>query len=109
VEGIVRLLDRPAAPNPDWNAEHPDPGSSTAPYGIYNMGNHQPVALLDFIAILERRLGVEARKEYRGLQNGDVLETYADIADLREDTGFEPGTPLETGLARFVDWYRGYY
>lgn len=107
VEGIVRLLDLPPAPNPAWdNGGLPDPATSGAPYRIYNIGNHNPVSLLDFIAILERQLGIEAKMEFAGMQSGDVPATFADTADLRRDTGFDPNTPLETGLARFVDWYR---
>ncbi|MBW5445652.1 NAD-dependent epimerase/dehydratase family protein [Cohnella sp. CFH 77786] len=108
-EGIVRLLDRPAVPNPEWSAENPDPATSAAPYRIYNIGNHEPVALLDFIAILERYMGIEAIKEFADIQSGDMLETFADTSDLRRDVGFAPGTPLETGLARFVEWFKDFY
>lgn len=109
VEGIVRLLDRPAAPDPDWDAKRPDPAVSSAPYRIYNIGNHEPVPLLGFISILEKELGIPARKEFLGMQSGDVVETFADTADLRRDVGFAPSTPLEVGLARFAEWFKTYH
>jgi UDP-glucuronate 4-epimerase len=109
VEGIVRVLDRIPAPNPAWRGEAPDPSSSFAPYRIYNIGNNQPVALLDFIASLERHLGRTARKNYLPLQAGDVPATFADVDDLIADVGFKPATPVEEGIRRFVAWYREYY
>jgi len=108
VEGVMRTLDRPPAPNPEW-AAHPDPSSSTAPYRIYNIGNQQPVDLDHFIEVLERCLGKKAIKRYLPHQPGDVLATYADVEQLTRDTGFTPRTSIEDGLARFVDWYCSYY
>lgn len=109
VEGVVRVLDRPAKPDPQWSSDSPDPGGSSAPYRLYNIGNHQPVELLRFIEVLEQTLGRKADKNFLPLQAGDVPATYADVADLMRDTGFKPATPIETGIARFVEWYRGYY
>ncbi|MBF2047162.1 MAG: NAD-dependent epimerase [Elainella sp. C42_A2020_010] len=109
VDGILRVLDRPPASNPDWCATHPDPATSYAPYRIYNIGNNQPVELLRFIEVLEASLGLKAKKNLLPLQPGDVLETYANIDDLNHDVGFEPTTPIEVGIPRFVDWYRSYY
>ncbi len=109
VEGVIRVTDRIPAPNPDWNGERPDPASSPAPYRIYNIGNNNPVELEHFIEVLERELGRKAEKNLLPLQPGDVPKTYADIDDLMRDTGFRPSTPVESGIARFVDWYRKYY
>jgi UDP-glucuronate 4-epimerase len=109
IEGVVRVTDRIPTGNPDWSSDHPDPGSSRSPYRIYNIGNHQPVSLLTFIEILEKKLGKEAKKNFLPLQPGDVPETYADVADLTADVGFTPGTPLEVGIGKFVDWYRQFY
>lgn len=109
VEGVVRVLDHLPHPNPDWTGRNPDPGTSRAPYRIYNIGNNQPVALLDFITTLEQCLGRTAEKRFLPLQAGDVPETYADVDDLMRDVGFRPATPLSTGIARFVEWYRSYY
>ncbi|MFA9461704.1 NAD-dependent epimerase [Thiohalorhabdus methylotrophus] len=109
VEGVVRTADKIPEPNPDWSGDAPDPGSSYLPYRVYNIGNHSPVALMDFIATLEGALGREAEKRMLPMQPGDVPATYADVADLQEAVGFSPDTPLETGIGRFVDWYRWYY
>ena len=109
VQGVVRVLDRIATPNPAWQGSHPDPASSQAPYRLYNIGNHQPVELLHFIDILEQNLGMKAVRNLLPMQAGDVLDTYADVHDLMEDTGYSPSTPIETGIARFVEWYRSYY
>lgn len=109
VEGVVRIMARLPGPNPSWSGDRPDPGSSYAPYRIYNIGNHQPVELLEFIRIIEEALGREARKEFMDMQPGDVPATYADIEDLTRDVGFSPGTPLEVGIPRFIEWYRSYY
>jgi UDP-glucuronate 4-epimerase len=109
VEGIVRLLAKPATPNPDWDAAAPDPGSSSAPYRLFNIGNNQPVALMDFIGAIEDALGQEARKDFLPLQAGDVPATFADIDALSDYVGYRPGTPIKQGIARFVDWYRNYY
>ena len=109
VEGVVRVLDSVARPNPDWSGQTPDPGSSAAPYRLYNVGNNQPVELLDFIAVLEECLGRPAKKDFQPLQAGDVPATCADVDDLVQAVGFQPSTPLREGLARFVEWYRAYY
>ena len=109
VEGVVRVADRTPEPNPSWDAANPDPGTSSAPYRLYNIGNHQPVELLDFIAAIEKATGRVAEKNFLPMQPGDVLATYADVDDLARDIGFAPHTPLETGVAKFVEWYRGYY
>jgi UDP-glucuronate 4-epimerase len=109
VEGVVRVMGRPPQPNPNWEADRPDPGTSYTPYKIYNIGNNQPVELTDFIAAIEAAVGKKARKEMREMQAGDVPATYADIDDLVRDVGFRPGTPLETGIRLFVEWFRDYY
>jgi UDP-glucuronate 4-epimerase len=109
VEAVVRTVDRVAVPNPDWSSEHPDPGTSSAPYRLYNIGNHSPVALMDFIGHIETALGRKARKNFLPLQPGDVPSTYADIATLKADVGFEPRMPIEEGIRRFVAWYRDFY
>ncbi|HNO35777.1 MAG TPA: NAD-dependent epimerase/dehydratase family protein, partial [Nitrospira sp.] len=108
-EGVLRTLDRPAQADSQWASDNPDPGSSSAPYRLYNIGNNQPVDLLRFIEVLESTLGKKAMKNFLPLQAGDVPATYADVADLMRDTGFKPATPIETGIARFVEWYREYY
>ncbi|BCA55047.1 putative 37.6 kDa protein in cld 5'region [Nitrospira sp. KM1] len=109
VEGIIRTLDHTAQPNPDWCGDRPDPGTSSAPARIYNIGNHQPVELLRFIEVLEQTIGKKAEKKFLPLQAGDVPATYADIDDLSRDVGFAPATPIEVGIARFVEWYREFY
>jgi UDP-glucuronate 4-epimerase len=109
VEGVVRILDRVAAPNPDWSGDDPDPASSTAPYRLYNIGNNQPVGLMDFIKCIEMAVGKVAKKNMLPLQPGDVLATYANIDALVADVDFKPQTPIEDGVRRFVDWYKGYY
>jgi UDP-glucuronate 4-epimerase len=109
VEGVVRVMGRPPQPNSTWNADRPDPGTSYTAYKIYNIGNNQPVELTDFIAAIEAAVGKTARKEMREMQAGDVPATYADIDDLVRDVGFRPATPLETGIRRFVEWFRDYY
>jgi UDP-glucuronate 4-epimerase len=109
VEGVVRVLDTIPQPNPAWSGAAPDPGTSKAPYRIYNIGNNQPVELLHFIAVLEACLERKAEKQLLPLQPGDVPETYADVDDLMRDVGFRPATPITTGIARFVEWYRTYY
>lgn len=109
VEAVVRLLDKKPAPNPDWDSEHPDPATSSAPYRLYNIGNNQPVELNRFIAALESALGKKAKKEYLSLQPGDVPETYADVEDLFQTIGYQPKTSIEEGIAKFVDWYKSFY
>lgn len=109
VEGIIRVLDRTAAPNPAWTGAEPDPGTSSAPFRVYNIGNNTPVELLDMIGIVEKCLGREAVKEMLPMQPGDVPATCADIADLEADTGFTPATPIDVGIERFIAWYREYF
>jgi len=109
VEGVVRVLDRPPHSNPQCSGAQPDPGTSSAPYCLYNIGNHQPVELLRFIEVLEEALGKKAEKKFLPLQPGDVPATYADVDDLIQDVGFKPDTPIEVGIPRFVAWYRTYY
>lgn len=109
VEGIIRTLDHPATANPSWSGERPDPGTSSAPARIYNIGNHQPVELLDLIGVLEQAVGKKAEKRLLPIQPGDVPATYADIDDLTNDVGFRPNTPVEVGIPRFVKWYREFY
>lgn len=109
VEGVVRTLDHTAAPNPQWNGNHPDPGTSAAPYRLYNIGNNNPVELLHLIEVLENALGRKADKNYLPMQPGDVPATYADVDDLNRDVGFRPATSIEEGVARFVAWYRDYF
>ncbi|MCC6730728.1 MAG: NAD-dependent epimerase [Chthonomonadales bacterium] len=109
VEGLVRVLDRPALGEPAWSGERPDPATSAAPYRIYNIGNHDAVELLRFVRALEAALGVPARVNMAPMQPGDVLETCADVADLMRDTGFRPATPVEQGVRQFVGWFRDYY
>jgi UDP-glucuronate 4-epimerase len=106
VEGIVRLLVTPAAPDPGFDPQNPDPGSSWAPHRIYNVGNHRRERLLDMIAILEDALGRPAVRRLLGMQPGDLKETWADVAPLQDAVGYAPDTPLDQGLRRFVDWYR---
>jgi UDP-glucuronate 4-epimerase len=109
VEGVVRVLDTLPQPSPAWSGLTPDPGTSKAPYRIYNIGNNQPVELLYFIEVLETCLGRKAEKRLLPLQAGDVPETYADVDDLMRDVGFRPSTPITEGIARFVEWYRDYH
>ncbi|MFM7326496.1 MAG: NAD-dependent epimerase/dehydratase family protein, partial [Nodosilinea sp.] len=109
VEGLVRVLDRVPTGNPQWSGEMPDPGSSQAPYRVYNIGNHQPVGLLTLIETLEQCLGRVAIKKFLPMQPGDVVVTYADVADLIAEVGFSPSTPLQIGVDRFVRWYREFY
>ena len=109
VEGIQRVMEQPAQPNPQWSGDSPDPGTSYAPYRVYNIGNNQPVELLRFVEVLEEKLDKKAVKNLLPLQLGDVVETFADVNDLIQDTGFRPTTSIEEGIGRFVEWYRAYY
>jgi UDP-glucuronate 4-epimerase len=109
VEGVIRVLDRSAEPNAAWSGADPDSATSTSPYRLYNIGNHQPVELMRYIEVLEQCLGKTAEKILLPLQAGDVPDTYADVEDLVRDTGYKPATPIEVGVRNFVDWYRGYY
>lgn len=109
VEGVIRTSDHTAQPNPAWNSDHPDPATSKAPYRIYNIGNNNPVELMHLIETLEQALGRIAEKRMLPLQMGDVPATYADVEALVQDVGFAPQTPIETGVQRFVAWYRTYF
>ncbi len=109
VSGLVGALARPPAPDPGWDAGHPDPATSRAPYRLYNLGSNRPVELMRYIELLEQCLGRTAEKRMLPLQTGDVPATWADIEDLSRDTGYQPATPVEVGVERFVRWYREYY
>jgi UDP-glucuronate 4-epimerase len=109
VDGVFRLTDKMPQPDEGWNADAPEPGRSSAPYRLYNIGNSQPVPLMQLISVLENCLGIEAKKEFLPMQPGDVPATYADIDDLAREVGFLPQTGIETGVARFVAWYKEYY
>lgn len=109
VEGVARTLDKVAEPNPQWQGDAPDPSTSQAPYRLYNIGSNNPVDLLRYIEILEECLGKKAEKNLLPLQPGDVPDTYANVDALVEDVGYKPATPIEQGIANFVDWYRNYY
>jgi UDP-glucuronate 4-epimerase len=109
VSGVVRALDHVATVDPTWSGGQPDPGTSLAPYRLYNIGNHSPVKLMDYIACIEKATGKTAIKNFLPMQPGDVPETYADISDLSAGVGFEPKTPIEDGVRRFVAWYRDFY
>jgi UDP-glucuronate 4-epimerase len=109
VEGVIRTLDQPATPDPAYNAELPNPGTSSAPYRVYNIGNDQPVQLMRFIELLEQNLGRTVEKCLLPMQPGDVPDTWADVSALRRDVGYAPGTSIEEGVKRFVEWYREYF
>lgn len=109
VEGVIRVLDKPAQPNPNWDSANPDTATSKAPYRIYNIGNNQPVELMHYINTLEECLGKKADMEMLPLQPGDVPDTYADVQDLVDDMGYKPDMSVEQGVANFVEWYREYY
>jgi UDP-glucuronate 4-epimerase len=109
VEGVVRVLDRVATPNAGYRAEAPDPATSNVPFRVFNIGNHHPVPLLDYIGCIEDALGLKAEMNLLPLQDGDVPATYADVDALRDWVGFTPATDIRTGIGRFVEWYRGYY
>jgi len=109
IEGVVRVLDKIPGPDPEWKGEAPDPGSSISPYRLYNIGNNNPVLLMDFIEAIERALGKKAVKEFLPLQPGDVPATYADVDDLIEGVGFKPETSIFKGIEKFIDWYLDYY
>lgn len=109
VEGVVRVLDKPASENPEWDGTNPDPSSSKAPWRIYNIGNNKPVELMAYVGAIEKALGMEAEKEFLPKQPGDVDETYADIDSLTEYTSYAPQTDIETGVKAFVDWFKDYY
>ena len=108
-EAVVRVSDRPATPNPDWDGAHPDPASSHAPWRVYNIGNHTPVELERLIEVLEGALGRKAERNLMPMQPGDVPATFADVRALADAVGFAPATPIEVGVERFVAWYREFY
>ncbi len=109
VEGIVRIIQKPPKGNKNWSGKNPDPSSSVAPYKIYNIGNNNPVKLMDFIEAIEESLGIKAQKNMLPLQAGDVPSTYADVEDLIKDMGYKPSTPIKEGVANFIKWYREFY
>lgn len=109
VEGVVRVMNTIPEADPEWSSKTPNPSTSCVPYKLYNIGNNNPVPLMDFVAAIEKALGKEAIKEYLPLQAGDVPATYADVNDLIEDTGFKPSTSVDEGIAEFVKWYKSYY
>ena len=109
VEGVMRVLDRVPRSDAGWSGDRPDPATSNAPYRLYNIGNNKPVELMHYIKVLEQCLGKKAELNLLPLQPGDVPDTYADVTDLIKDTGYKPDTEVETGVARFVDWYKAYF
>ena len=109
VEGVIRTLDTPANSNLEWNSDQPDPGSSNAPWRVYNIGNNKPIELMDYIAALEKALDQKAEKEFLPMQAGDVPATYADVDDLVEQFDYKPATSVEDGINHFVCWYRDYF
>lgn len=109
VEGVIRTADHVAVPNPNWSGEDPDPATSSAPYRVYNIGNNNPVELLELIATLEKHLGKKAIRNLQPMQPGDVEATYADVNALTADVGFKPSTPIDVGVGKFVEWYRKYH
>ena len=109
VEGVVRVVDRIAEPDPEWSGIDPDPARSAAPYRIYNIGNNQPVELLSYISAIEKALGKRAEMKLMPMQPGDVPSTMADVSELEAAVGFRPRTRVEEGVSRFVSWYREFY
>ena len=109
VEGVIRCIDNIATPSDTWTGDQPDPGTSQAPYRLYNIGNNAPVELMDFIGAIEKCLGMEAQKNMLPLQLGDVPDTYADVTALVDDLGYKPATKIEDGIANFISWYKDYY
>jgi len=107
VEGVIRVIDNPAKSHPDW--DHKDPSISTAPYKVYNIGNNNPVKLMDFITAIENKLGTEIEKNMMPIQPGDVPATYADVSDLVEDLDYKPDTPIQEGINNFIDWYLEFF
>ena len=108
VESVVRLIDRPAAPNPEWSGDEPDPATSRAPWRVYNIGNNAPVEVTDVVRLIEKALGRKAQREFLPMQPGDVPATYADVAALQVAVGFKPETPIDEGVRRFIAWFRDY-
>jgi len=109
VEGVIRVLDKPATSNPNWDGANPDSGSSQAPWRVYNIGNNSPVELMDYIGALEEALGIEADKELLPLQDGDVPDTYANVEDLVKEFNYKPDMSVKQGVANFVEWYKDFY
>ena len=109
VEGLIRVLDRPAVPNPKWSGESPDSATSKAPWRVYNIGNNNPIDLMDYIETLENALGKTAKKEFLPLQPGDVPDTYADVKDLVNQFDYKPSTTIEEGITNFISWYHEYH
>ena len=109
VEGVIRVLDRSPTGDAGWQSQNPDPASSPAPYRVYNIGSNRPIALLRYIEVLEQCLGRKAEKIFLPMQAGDVADTFADVSELIRDMDYKPATPIEVGVANFVDWYRSYY
>jgi UDP-glucuronate 4-epimerase len=109
VEGLIRVLDHPATPNPDWSSDTPDPGTSKSPWRVYNIGNNRPVNLLDYIGALEKALGMEAKKELLPMQPGDVADTWANVDDLIMNFNYRPSTQVEEGIDNFAKWFKAYY
>jgi UDP-glucuronate 4-epimerase len=109
VESVVRLVDRVPQANPNWSGDSPDPGSSSAPWRVYNIGNNKPVELLEVVRLLEEVIGKKAKRELLPMQPGDVPATYAEVDDLMRDVDFKPSTPIATGIVRFIEWYRSYH
>jgi len=109
VDGIIKVIDKPATPNKNWNAKQPEIDSSSAPYRLYNIGNNAPLPLITFIETIENALGKEAEKNFMPMQDGDVVSTYADVTGLIEDFGYKPNTELKDGINEFVKWYKFFY
>ena len=109
IEGVIRVLDKPAQINPDWNGDNPDSGTSFAPWRVYNIGNNSPIELMDYIKGIENALGINASLELLPLQPGDVPDTYADVDDLVKDFGYKPSMSITEGVKNFVDWYKEYH
>ena len=109
VDGVVRACDHVAGPNSAWDPSRPDPATSLAPFRIYNIGNNRPVSVMDVIREIEKAVGSKANLRFLPMQPGDVPATFADVSDLHADVGFEPSTPIEQGIPRFVRWYRDHY
>lgn len=109
IEGVIRVIDNPPHGKPNWSGKHPEPGTSIAPFKVYNIGNSNPVKLMDFISAIEESLGKVAKKNFLPMQAGDVPATWADVSDLEEDLGYRPNTSVKEGVKRFIDWYLSYY
>ena len=109
VKGIIKCIDNPAKPNPAWDAKHPDPATSSAPFKVYNIGNNSPVELMDYIKAVELKIGREIEKNFLPLQAGDVPATFADVSDLVADFDYKPATSVNDGVARFIEWYCEFY